>query len=268
MFVYDANGNVSLKMTSYGGSDSAIAVADLTNMSVEAALAILTVNAAGQTKKVGEAGVRGITPTIYGYDKRNQLITIREPSRETGFNASGNAIGSRIVADLTSSKTYNAFGEVASETDAEGRLTSYKYNTMGRLVQKDLPSVAYIKEDNSSATAILNEQYYYDLAGRLIGTQDARGKVNTRLLLAGTGFGGDEAKVTVEGYADGGRVTTTYDVLGRAIARTTLLDTVGGASTYVRDLYSYDLADNLLSEQHGCHWGDLDRRPIYRLLRL
>lgn len=251
MFVYDANGNVSLKMTSYGGSDSAIAVADLTNMSVEAALAILTVNAAGQTKKVGEAGVRGITPTIYGYDKRNQLITIREPSRETGFNASGNAIGSRIVADLTSSKTYNAFGEVASETDAEGRLTSYKYNTMGRLVQKDLPSVAYIKEDNSSATAILNEQYYYDLAGRLIGTQDARGKVNTRLLLAGTGFGGDEAKVTVEGYADGGRVTTTYDVLGRAIARTTLLDTVGGASTYVRDLYSYDLADNLLSVQHG-----------------
>ncbi len=253
LYVYDRNGNMTLKMQS--SSSSYVTSVNLKNHSVESALAILTANG---TKAIGDAsinsataGVLGITPTIYVYDSRNQLVTTREPRREYSFNQNGSQGGAAVttakVRDVTTGRTYNAFGEVATERSASDAVTTYAYNTMGKLTTKTMPVVTVMGTNGGTSSASPVERYYYDLAGRQIGMMDARGNLTGRVLLAGSGYDGEEARAVLERQADGGTTRMGYDVLGRLKTKVIAVDAVSGRGFD----FSYDAVGNMVSQRRG-----------------
>jgi YD repeat-containing protein len=198
IYVYDKAGNRTLTIASTS------ATTDLKDQTVAGALASVT----DANNYVGLTDTGALNLTLQEYDKRGSLVSTRELWRET------TAIGGS-KSTLRTTRSYNAFGEVASETDARGTTTttSFEYNTMGRLTRTVKPGVYVTDEHGVVSSALVNpiEEQYYDLGGRLIGTKDANGNVNKRLLLAGTGYGGAEAKTAKEFHADGGILALGYD---------------------------------------------------------
>jgi YD repeat-containing protein len=194
-FVYDGAGRQTLVLESEGS--------DLANLTIDQALAAAT---AGGAYYVGGAYIDGINATINVFDRRGLAVQTRAPKRQLNDTTA--------AVDFTVGRTHNAFGEVASETDARGFTTDYTYNTMGRLTKKQSPTVNHTAENGVVSAARPTEDYYYDRAGRLIGARDANGNLTTRALLAGTGHNGSEALVTYEYHADGGYLRNDYDMFG------------------------------------------------------
>jgi YD repeat-containing protein len=189
-YYYDGAGRQTLMLESEGTN-----LADLT---AEQALV------AGATAAGGEPQ-DGVVATISVLDKRGQAVETRQPARE---------LATGVSDDLVTARTYNAFGEVASECDARGNTTYYSYNAMGRTTAITHPSVTVVGADGASGAATPIDHAYYDLSGRLIGSQDANLHYTTRLLLAGSGYGGTEALTTYEYHADGGVKLHVYDAYG------------------------------------------------------
>jgi len=96
------------------------------------------------------------------------------------------------------------------------------------------------------------ENYYYDRSGRLVGVQDANAVLgsagninfhtNSRTLLAGTGYGGDEVSVLKEFHADGGIYERKYDVFGNMKKE---INEIGQTETFY-----YDLMGRLTDQVH------------------
>lgn len=213
---YDRNGNQTVAITSAGASftntttfASALGLVD--GMDVNASYAI--------------------------YDKRNQAIKTVEEGRQL--------IDTTTAANtqaIVKSKGYNAFGEVVSETDARGNTTDYSYNTMGRVIKRELPSVSWTAENGAVSTGRPTENYYYDLGGRMVGKRDANGNANWLSLLAGTGYDKEEASSVKEFHADGGIYTRAYDAFGE-LRKT--INEVG-----MSEQYAYDRLGNLITLTH------------------
>ncbi|WEJ98121.1 MAG: LysM peptidoglycan-binding domain-containing protein [Candidatus Sphingomonas phytovorans] len=208
-YVYDANGNRTLTL-----EDAARAWGDLVDRaSIGDVLGIAT---NGNENSLGSVYIDGINATVTVYDARNQATSAIQPQRQLNSGATGTA----TTADLMTERTYNAFGEVLTETDARGSTTSYSYNTMGRTTAVQHAGVGYETTHGSFTTIAPTEGYAYDRSGRLIGTRDANSMANpsgiwkSRLLLAGSGFGGTDALVVKEYHSDGGVRTNVYDVFG------------------------------------------------------
>jgi YD repeat-containing protein len=218
-YVYDKNGNQVLAIESAGK--------DYSSSSISTALADVGTYGTNYTS--------GVNATISVYDKRGQVVQVRQPQRETS------AIGSALTT-IVNSTTYNAFGEAASQTDALNNVTTFTYNVMGRLIQKVMPQVSVTSAAGAASNTNPTECYYYDLSGRLVGSADADGfstdylttKANatTRSLLAGTGHNGSDALVTAEYHRDGGIKKTAYDVFGDA---RTLTDELNRNETHSYD---------------------------------
>ncbi|MCB5426409.1 LysM peptidoglycan-binding domain-containing protein [Altererythrobacter sp. CC-YST694] len=203
-FGYDKNGNQTLLIASAGA------------------------NLSGKTMAQAFALISGtdVNATYTVYDRRNLAISAVEEGRQ--LSASG-------TSALNSGRTYNAFGEVASETNAAGVTTAYTYNTMGKMIRSEGPTVFITLENGAAVWVRPAQDFYYDQSGRLVATRDANGtygtngtgtngatkaantgNLNRLTLLAGTGYGGGNALATVETHADGGTVTTAYDIYGNA----------------------------------------------------
>ncbi|MDX3905609.1 MAG: LysM peptidoglycan-binding domain-containing protein [Pigmentiphaga sp.] len=108
-------------------------------------------------------------------------------------------------------QSYNAFGEVISETDGRGNVTDLKYNALGMLTSKKLPTVSYTLANGAKVVGRPETTFYYDLLGQLTGVKDANGKVNKqawRVRPDGKSF------VVQEWHADGGTKKFGFDVLG------------------------------------------------------
>ncbi len=195
-FVYDAAGNRTATLESEG--------IDLSGHSLYQVLLIASANAATY---VGNHYADGLNVTIARYDRRGLQTSTRLPSRQ---------LSGSTMATLETARTYNAHGEVTSETDARGFTTDFAYNAMGRLIEKKSPTVAYTTEAGAVLSARPTERYHYDVSGRLIATEDANGHRVRRSLVAGTGHGGSEALVAAEHHEDGGVFRTGYDVFGDA----------------------------------------------------
>ncbi len=193
-YMHDANGNPSLAVRSTG--------ADLADKTLDDVLALF-----GGAANVRYAKADGAVATLTSYDQRDQATLVREPGRELA--AGGNAV-------LTTRRAYTAFGEVASETDATGATVAYAYNTMGRLIETKSPLVATVLADGTRRDVEPTERLHYDAGGRLVASRDANGNLTRRALLAGTGYGGTAALVARTTFADGGEVSTGYDIHGDA----------------------------------------------------
>ena len=208
-FVYDKRGNAILEIESEGN--------DYTSTSLATVLTALGTYA-------GSTYHDGVTTTVSFFDGRGQTTLAYQQQRELSAGGTKTTIGAWTA--------YNAFGEVASTTDALGYVTSYAYNTMGRLTSKVMPTVSYMKSDNTLANAAPTEYYYYDKSGRLVATKDANGNITSHTLLAGSGYGGTDALALKEFHPDGGIAETKYDVFGDA---RTLIDEVSRSETRTYD---------------------------------
>ena len=240
LYFYDAEGNQTLGIASSG--------TDLSGKTEATALALVA-------SATGSASA-GLTVTINVYDKRNQSSQTRALFRQTSSSTTITAINSR---------TYNAFGEVATEVaplqivDANGNaaVTTYTYNTLGKLVMSESPYVNWTSDSGAIGIARPTRLNYYDLAGRLIGVRDANGRLSTRTLLAGTGHGDAEALVLKEFHADDGIFERKYNIFGdmrftsNEIAKTEnyVYDGMGRlieqdhqlrGSVQLKDFYEYD----------------------------
>jgi YD repeat-containing protein len=220
LYLYDAAGNRTLTVSSSGGSLPA--GYSWSTLTIEQAVALLTNNGAST---IGSIGVAGMIVTIDVHDKRGQNTQTREPRRET------TAVGSSL-STITRGRTYNAFGEVTQETDARGNVTDFSYNTLGKVIQRQSPSVNWTDEYGTTASTRPTENYYYDLSGRLVGVADANGNLNKRALLSGTGYGDEPELVLKEFHADGGTFTNGYDVFND-LRKTT--NEVGKVETFTYD---------------------------------
>src|SRR5262249_24554994 len=96
-----------------------------------------------------------------------------------------------------------------------GRI-DYAYNTMGRLIQTQSPTVSVTGEDGATSSVRPTEYKYYDKSGRLVASKDANGNLTRLTLLAGTGYDGAQALVTQVTTAYNCTVATAYDIQGDA----------------------------------------------------
>lgn len=247
-FGYDGNGNQTIAIQSAG--------ADLTGKTFAQALAM-----------IGQADV---APTFTAYDKRNMGVTVTETGRQLTIGGAAQT--------LVTTRSFNAFGEVASETNALNATINYTYNNMGRLIKSESPTVSITLENGTTANVRPTELFYYDAGGRLVATRDANNNLTRLQLLAGSGYGGGEALVTVRTAADGGvkqikydihgdarelvgelghRTLQTFDAKGRITVRQEMRNAANANDDFI-DYYAYDGLGQQLK-----HWNNALQTPIY-----
>ncbi|KAF0177045.1 MAG: membrane protein of unknown function, partial [Caulobacteraceae bacterium] len=204
-FLYDAAGNQTVSIASDG--------ADISEKTLTQVLDLWGVDRAA----VATTNVAGVVATITRYDQRGLAVEVIEPQRQL----QGGGGLAEIRQDLRTNRAYDAFGAVTRETSAfsnadnpDGATISYRYNTMGKVIETISPKVSVTSEAGVTTTANPTEQRYYDAAGRLIAWRDANGNLTEQTLLAGTGYGGAEALVASIRTADGATVSTGYDIHG------------------------------------------------------
>ena len=164
-----------------------------------------TYDAAGQLKSQTDALGNG---TGYDYDALGRLISTTLP------DADGDADTTDDIPVFN--YTYDAAGNLKTETDPLMNVTSYDYDDLGRLVKTTLPD-----PDPTIAGDIPVFEYTYDKAGQLTSETDPLGN----------------------------KTSYDYDDLGRLI-QTTLPDpdpTIAGDTPVFE--YTYDTAGNLLTEK-------------------
>ncbi|WP_124553492.1 LysM peptidoglycan-binding domain-containing protein [Methylophilus methylotrophus] len=148
--------------------------------------------------------------------------------------------------EIKRSQTYNAFGEIISETDGRGNVTSYTYNAMGAMTKKIAPMVSITSENGSvNINARPTTEYIFDAIGRVIAVKDANGNLNTQVWL--TGSINDEG-ITLEKHADGGIKKAGFDIFGNK--RTEFDELATGFSNSAADAihrtdYTYDKENRL-----------------------
>ncbi|WP_322966413.1 DUF6531 domain-containing protein [Sphingomonas fuzhouensis] len=192
---YDGNGNATLTVASNGFDATEAAV--------------------GALLQRGLAGNADAVVTYTTYDRRNLATASYEVGRERGLQADGT---SAAPVTLSRTQAHNAFGDVVSDVDPRGATTSYRYNSIGKLIERNGPTVTVTLADTNSVSQSPTDRFYYDLSGRAIGTRDANGYLTRRTLLEGRGYGDEEALVRVEYRPDASTNTSEYNVFGDAIA--------------------------------------------------
>jgi YD repeat-containing protein len=216
LYAHDKAGNANLVIASAGD--------DLAGHSIDSALAAYA------------GGGSGVATTITLFDKRGQAVGTLEPQRRL-------AQGAAAVL-ISTSRLYNAYGEVRRETDARGKVTDYSYNTSGKLTKRELPTADYTTETGDVVSGTrATDNYSYDLSGRLIGVEDAYGNDTTRRLLTGTGYGDEEATVLAEYHPDGGIAARAVDEYGNVRTSTDEINRVTG--------YAYDKMGRLTQLNHA-----------------
>lgn len=193
--------------------------------------------------------------TVYEYDNNGWVISVkRGPDTEESTSDSYREI----------TYTYDRYGNGASQTDELGRITSYEYDRLNRLVKKTLPTIngqapteSYTYDMNHNiSTAVdvtgVKVQYAYDELDYLVG-QTVRTSNNEVLQETGKEYGtyaiseGKRAYVVTNTDPVGRINKTYYDEKGRVVKQTS----VDGNAERVNARYEYDVYGNLIKSIDG-----------------
>ena len=184
-------------------------------------------------------------------------------------------------ASIQRRQSYNAFGEVVTEKDGRGNLTSLTYNTLGKLSQKIEASASITLDNGTKQTITPVTTYTYDAAGRMVATIDANNNINTQAWIKG----GAGEQTAFEKHADGGFIKRSFDIFGNKVRETdrinSLTDAGGRTSQFaydsvnrltqitrptgVTDKYTYDAAGqrithtNALNDTEKTYYDSLGR---------
>ncbi|ALN89264.1 hypothetical protein [Lysobacter gummosus] len=131
-------------------------------------------------------------------------------------------------------QSYNAFGEIANETDGRGNATTLIYNTLGKMVRKTDPEAWITRANGFQERYATFIQYVYDLAGSVVAYRDANGNLTTQAWT----YGAAKPTLIGEWHADGGSKRFQLDVFGN---QRVVIDEVGR-----RTGYGYDLNNRLI----------------------
>jgi RHS repeat-associated protein len=189
-------------------------------------------------RKVAEIDPAGRV-TRYVHDALGRIISVVLPNPSTGANPPLVAGSSPDSGTLTTRYVYDEVGNKLSQTDAEGRVTRWEYDAMGRETARILPEGQ-------------RETKRYNAAGELVESTDFNGE-STRYGYDGAGrveridyptdtdvaFRHNAAGLRISVTDARGDSTTAFDSRGRVVRSR---DADGGAIEY-----SYDAAGNLLS---------------------
>jgi RHS repeat-associated protein len=199
------------------------------------------------------SGSQGFT-----YDpKFNQLTSeTDEVGRKTLYQidpANGNTLSETQVVpggtNVLTAFTYNAQGQMLTETDPLGRVTRYAYDSLGRLITlteaagtPDQGVLHYTYDAAGNVIVTTDEdgnttQYQYDAMNRLVKTTqpdpDGTGPLTPPVTTYTYDADGNQVAIT---DAAGNTTRYTFDALNRLVQTT---DAAGGVTTY-----QYDMAGN------------------------
>jgi len=146
----------------------------------------------------------------------------------------------RSETQINRSQSYDAFGNIVSETDGRGNTVQFEYNTLGQLTIKRDAATDITLDNGYIVTGHRAEtRYYYDAAGNLIGTRDAGGNLATQRWH----FGAERAQVAQSWVADGGTKKNGYDVFGN-------LRTATNEDNW-QSTYQYDALNRLVTSERS-----------------
>ncbi|MAJ07410.1 MAG: hypothetical protein CMK04_00990, partial [Ponticaulis sp.] len=235
-FMYDANGNQTLTVTSDGDNFSTI----------ESVSDVSTIWGA-DTSRIGNIYSEGRNATITLYDSVGNAVEVQEPERELSEG------GARTR--LITQRGFNAFGEVIWEMDARNYArwagvganddyrVDYTHNTAGKVTSISTPAVSVWEADGSeTVNQHLTTLQYYDASGRLVATRDANGSLTERILLEGTGYQPGSEQVVSVAYPDQGNTKTLYDVFGNVRVSSDQLDR--------ETVYTVDAAGQVITTEY------------------
>jgi YD repeat-containing protein len=182
------------------------------------------------------------------------------------------------VPDLASPKVeqqLDRWGNVISYSDTADNTTRYRYNVFGALVEKTLPQSSVLDTRSTpgnnrfeASPEAPTQENHFDIQGRAIGTRDANGNLNRRVLdnaglltqeiHADTGVRsfvydtfGNQVQITDE-TSQGWRTRNTYDGANRvASTQTEVSRTQQGAGIFITRAFGYDGAGRRISETSG-----------------
>ncbi|HEY2710743.1 MAG TPA: LysM peptidoglycan-binding domain-containing protein [Caulobacteraceae bacterium] len=271
-FVYDGAGR-KIESNENSGSTSFYfynPLGDL-NLVVASAGTDLSVYTASSlvTAITGNGGVAGtnagmeITQTVY--TAKQQAASVEQYNQQLNGSTTANVINTQ---------TYDAFGDLVSQTNALGGVTYLAYDNFGHLTTTASPTVSVTSATGAVSATAPTTTNYYDKDGRLIGTQDADGNQTTQYLMPGTGFDGAQAIVMVkftqpngpyiaygfDVFGDQVSVTDelgnvtrkTYDAMGRLLTQTLPDDTSTNSSqAALTDFYAYDGLGERISQTNS-----------------
>ena len=162
---------------------------------------------------------------------------VTNPASATGVtDTTTNSIRSTDVLAPRMFQATDRWGNAISTTDAAGNTTYYRFNQLGQLIERRLPSVEIVSVGATgtvtTTTGTPTARQYYDVLGQLIASQDENGNVNALTLNAA-------GQAISETHANNTSRTATFDVFGNKIAETN--------ERGFRTEYTYD-SRNLLTQ--------------------
>ncbi len=193
-------------------------------------------NSKGQVRRTSMPHFTNETPkwTTYTYDYAGRLETETFNGLTTTYSYTGLTTFMTTPAGRTSSKTYNATGDLVSATDSGGTI-SYSYHSPGLVSTITAPgdAVTHITYDDCGRQRTITDpnagtiEYRYDAYDRIIWQRDARGNITTNTYdILG------RLEKTVEDY---GQINYTYITSGPNVGRLHKIERNNIAFTYGYD---------------------------------
>jgi RHS repeat-associated protein len=191
--------------------------------------------------------------TIYRYDDRGNVLTeINAEGEVTERTYDANnwmRTETKILEDgtrLTTTSTYDADGDILTETDPLGNVTRYTYDSYGNVLTTTDPTGLTVtntydtrgnlKEIKGQASGTMN--FGYDAFGNLKEMQDGAGK---------TTFDYDSSGNLISQTDASGKVNTyTYDANGNRKTETTTQTLANGTQRTLVTLMEYDNAGHVI----------------------
>ncbi|MFF5340151.1 DNRLRE domain-containing protein [Streptomyces althioticus] len=238
------------------GADPAAYTTDYTYDALGRPVATRDAPVTGETRQTAATTVR--PTTTIGYNTFGETTDVRAPNGDvthTEYDRAGRATSTTLPAytppGATSplpgevTRSYDAAGNLTSETDALGRVTTYAYDQLGNLAKVTLPA----PEDGAAAPV---STFTYDLLSEQL---SATGPTGARTEATYDDLGRQVTSTVIERRPVPGAFTTTlaYDDAGnlRSTTSPTGLTTTGSYNVAGDQLTATDTAGGVTAYTYG-----------------